>query len=107
MASGSEVEIACSASKKISQKNNLNLRVVSIPSFELFEKNDLDYKNQILGNKPIFGIEAGVINGWEKYLNSKNFIGMSSFGESGPYKELYNYFKITDENLIETITKNL
>ena len=57
--------------------------------------------------KPIFGIEAGVINGWEKYLDAKNFVGMKTFGESAPYKELYNHFKITDENLIENIIKNL
>ena len=81
--------------------------MISIPSFELFEKNDLNYKKEILGNKTIFGIEAGIINGWEKYLDTKNFIGMSTFGESGPYKELYNHFKITDENLIEKITKTL
>ena len=37
-------------------------------SFELFEKNDHSYKNEILGNKPIYAIEAGVINGWEKYI---------------------------------------
>ncbi len=107
LASGSEVEIACSASEKLKIQNNLNIRVVSIPSFELFEKNNADIKKQILGNKPLFGIEAGVVNGWEKYVNTENFVGMSTFGESGPYKELYKHFKITDQNLIEIITKNL
>ena len=42
-------------------------------SFELFEKNDDGYKNEILGNKPIYAIEAGVINGWEKYIKNENF----------------------------------
>ena len=107
LASGSEVEIACAASNKLKKNANLSIRVVSIPSFELFEKNDLNYKKEILGNKTIFGIEAGVINGWEKYLDTKNFIGMSTFGESGPYKELYSHFKISDENLIEKIIKTL
>ena len=107
LASGSEVEIACSASEKIKRDNNLKVNVVSIPSFELFNKQDAEYKKKILGNKTIFGIEAGVINGWEKYLNSNNFVGMTTFGESGPYKELYNHFKITDENLIETIISAL
>ena len=107
LASGSEVEIACSASNKLKEENDLDVRVVSIPSFELFENNNDDYKNEIIGNKPVFGIEAGVINGWEKYLNKKNFVGMSTFGESGPYKQLYNHFKITDHNLIELIKKNL
>ena len=58
-------------------------------------------------NKPIFAIEAGVINGWEKYIKNENFVGMSTFGESGPYKDLYKHFKITDDNLIEKIIKNL
>ena len=107
LASGSEVEIACSASNELKQNNSLNIRVISIPSFELFEKSNLEYRQEILGNKPIFGIEAGIVNGWEKYLDSKNFIGMTAFGESGPYKELYNHFKITDKNLIEMIRKNL
>ena len=91
----------------MNKNNNLSIRVVSIPSFELFDKNEVIYKNEIIGNKPVFGIEAGVINGWEKYINAKNFIGMSTFGESGPYKELYDHFKITDENLIEKIIKTL
>ena len=107
LASGSEVEIACLASNKLNQNHNLNIRVVSIPSFELFEKNDLNYKKLILGEKPIFAIEAGVVNGWDKYVDNKNFVGMSTFGESGPYKKLYDHFKITDQNLIEKITKNL
>ena len=107
LASGSEVEIACSASNKLKEQNDLDVRVVSIPSFELFENNNDDYKNEIIGDKPVFGIEAGIINGWEKYLNKKNFVGMSTFGESGPYKQLYNHFKITDQNLIELIKKNL
>ena len=81
--------------------------MVSIPSFELFEKNQEKYKRELLGNKPVFGIEAGVINGWEKYINSKNFVGMSSFGESGPYKDLFEHFNITDQNLIEKIMKTL
>ena len=107
IATGSEVEIACSASNKLYNNDNLKINVVSAPSFEIFEKNNNAYIEEILGNKKIFGIEAGVINGWEKYVEFKNFVGMSTFGESAPYKELYNYFKITDENLIDRIKENL
>ena len=107
IASGSEVEIACRVSKKLKEERDLKIKVVSIPSFELFEKNQEKYKKELLGNKPVFGIEAGVINGWEKYINSKNFVGMSSFGESGPYKDLFEHFNITDQNLIEKIMKTL
>ncbi len=106
LASGSEVEIACSAARKL-ELNNQKIRVVSVPSFELFEKSNSNYKKEILGNKPIFGIEAGIISGWEKYVNKDNFVGMSTFGESGPYKDLYSHFEITDTKLIEIINKNL
>jgi transketolase len=93
--------------KDFKEYSNLKIRVVSMSSFELFEKNDDGYKNEILGNKPIFAIEAGVINGWEKYIKNENFVGMSTFGESGPYKDLYKHFKITDDYLIEKIIKTL
>ena len=85
----------------------MKINVVSAPSFEIFEKNNNAYIKEILGDKTIFGIEAGVINGWEKYVEFKNFVGMSTFGESAPYKELYKYFKITDENMIDRIKENL
>ena len=78
-----------------------------MPSFELFEKQTTKYKKQILGSKLCFGIEAGVINGWEKYVNQKNFIGMKSFGASAPYKDLYKFFGITADNLVKTIKKNI
>ena len=65
------------------------------------------YKTKILGNKPRFAIEAGVINGWEKFVPSQNFLGMKSFGASGPYKKLYEYFGITTDNLIKMIKNNI
>jgi len=106
LSSGSEVEIAKEAADEL-EKENINLRVISIPSFELFERNDENYKKNVIGNKVCFGIEAGVINGWEKYIKSKNFLGMKSFGASGPYQELYEFFGITKKNLIEMIKKNI
>ena len=101
-ASGSEVEIAMEASNKLEEKN-INLRVISFPSMELFENQDENYKKEMIGKKPLFAVEAGVINGWEKYINHKNFIGMSSFGESGPYKDVYKYFGITSEDICKKI----
>ena len=78
-----------------------------MPSWEIFDKQNQEYKNSLLGNKPIFAIEAGVINGWEKYILSENFIGMKSFGASGPYKKLYEHFGITSEELIKLIMKGI
>ncbi len=105
-ATGSEVEIAVNAAKQLANEN-INLRVISFPSWELFSMQSDSYKQKILGNKPRFAIEAGVINGWEKFVPSQNFLGMKSFGASGPYKKLYEYFGITTDNLIKMIKNNI
>ncbi len=105
-ASGSEVEIAIEASNKLEQIN-INLRVISFPSMELFENQDENYKKEIIGEKPLFAVEAGIINGWEKYINHQNFIGMNSFGKSGPYKEVYKHFGITSDKICENIKSKL
>ena len=106
LATGSEVEIAVNASKKLS-KQKIYTRVISFPSWELFEKQNDSYKQRIIGKKPVFAIEAGIINGWERYITKNNYIGMSTFGASGPYKKLYKHFGISSENLIKMIKKNI
>ncbi len=105
-ASGSEVEIALLASDKL-KEDNINLRVISFPSMELFDIQDSKYKKEIIDNKPKFAIEAGIINGWEKYIDNDNFIGMKSFGASGPYKDVYKYFGITPEQVCKIIKNKL
>ena len=62
---------------------------------------------KILGNKLLFAIEAGSINGWEKYISSENFIGMKSFGASGPYKELFEHFEITSKAMVKLIKERI
>ena len=106
LSSGSEVEIALKASETL-EKNNIYIRVVSIPSFEIFNSETKKYKKKIIGSKTCFGIEAGIINGWEKYVNSEHFIGMKTFGASAPYKDLYKHFGITKEKLMIKIKKNI
>tara|TARA_Y100000590_G_C15746845_1_gene1022443 strand:- start:8087 stop:10120 length:2034 start_codon:yes stop_codon:yes gene_type:complete len=106
LATGSEVEIAIKASTHL-EKENIKVRVISIPCFEIFNSQSKEYKKQILGSKTCFGIEAGVINGWEKYVDEEKFIGMETFGASGPYKELYEHFQISSEHLIKKIKNNI
>ena len=106
LATGSEVEIAINASIAL-EKDNIKVRVISIPCFEIFNSQSKEYKKQILGSKTCFGIEAGVINGWEKYVDEEKFIGMETFGASGPYKELYEHFQISSEHLIKKIKNNI
>ncbi len=105
-ASGSEVEIALEAANALI-KENIFLRVISFPSWELFNNQSKSYKEKIMGNKPRFAIEAGIVNGWENFVPSNHFIGMKSFGGSGPYKKLFKFFGITSEKLIKLIKQNL
>jgi len=106
LATGSEVEIAYNASINLA-KENIKARVLSFPSWEIFDKQKKEEKINILGKKPIFAIEAGTINGWEKYIPFDNFIGMNSFGASGPHKKLYEHFGITSEALQELIKRKV
>ena len=62
---------------------------------------------EILGNKLLFAIEAGTVNGCERYISNENFIGMKSFGASGPYKELFEHFEITSKALTKLIKERI
>jgi transketolase len=107
-ASGSEVEIALEA-KKILEKNGHATRVVSVPCFELFEAQSADYRKQIIGEAGVrIAIEAGVKQGWERFIGEDGgFVGMSTFGASAPYKELYEHFGITAEAVVEAAKERL
>jgi transketolase len=95
MATGSEVELAVQASALLT-KDGIRAAVVSIPCFELFAAQDESYRAKVLGNAPRVGIEAGVQQGWERWLGENSaFIGMDSFGASAPAPQLYEHFGIT------------
>jgi transketolase len=109
IATGSEVEIAVNAQAQLAQQN-ISVKVVSMPCVELFEKQSLDYQQQVLGNKNNFKIvvEAALKQGWEKYLGEKGiFIGMNSFGASAKAEDLYQYFGITTENVVKAVVENI
>jgi transketolase len=97
-ATGSEVEIAVAAKALVEQAGR-RARVVSLPSFELFEKQGADYRASIIGDAAVkVGIEAAVRQGWDRYIgNDGIFVGMAGFGASAPYEELYKEFGITAE----------
>jgi transketolase len=106
MASGSEVEIAISASKKLSQKN-INSKVISFPSMELFDAQSENYRSKILGETKIkISIEASHPMSWKKYVGNDGVtMGIEDFGKSAPYKEVYKYFKLTDDDIVNTALK--
>jgi transketolase len=109
LASGSEVSIALCAAEGLA-KENIKANVISMPSWELFEKQSKEYKDSVLppAVKARVGIEAGVELGWQKWLGDKGiFIGMSSFGASAPYKVCFEKFGITTDAVIAAAKKQL
>ncbi|CAH1650466.1 transketolase 1 [Hyphomicrobiales bacterium] len=104
-ASGSEVEIAIAAQAKLAEKG-IHARVVSVPSLELFLEQPEDVQKAVIGDAPIkVAIEAAVRFGWDAVIGHDGiFVGMASFGASGPYKDLYAYFGITAESVVERVT---
>ncbi len=99
-ASGSEVAIAAEARARL-QAEGIPTRVVSVPCFELFERQPAAYQKQVLGEGTArVAVEAGVRQGWERFVGSGGgFVGMSSFGASAPIKALYEHFGITADKV--------
>jgi len=109
LASGSEVQIALAAAEKLAAEG-IKAQVVSMPCWELFEKQSIDYQNSVIppNVKARVGIEAGVEMGWHKWLGEKGvFIGMSTFGASAPAKVCFEKFGITSDKIVEAAKKAL
>jgi transketolase len=99
---GSEVPLALGAYDQLI-KEGVKVRVVSMPSWELFERQTKEYRNSVLppSVKKRIAIEALVPMGWEKYVgDSGRIIGMTSFGTSAPVDVIFKYFGFTVENVI-------
>lgn len=109
LASGSEVELAYEAGKILKDKN-IKVRVVSMPSWELFEKQEDGYKEYILPKsvKTRLAIEMGRSMGWHKYTGlDGDVMAIDTFGASGPAKTLFNHFGFTVERVVERAMKFL
>ena len=86
----------------------LHVRVVSMPSWDLFEHQSAAYRSEVLGSAPVrVAVEAGVRLGWDRYIGDGPFVGMSSFGASGPYRQVYEHFGITAEAVAEAVRDRL
>jgi transketolase len=101
-ASGSEIEIAVAARTLLAARG-IAARIVSVPSFELFAKQDDAYRAKVIGTASVkIGIEAAIGMGWDRLIGSDGiFVGMTGFGASAPYKELYAHFGITAEAVVQ------
>ena len=103
IATGSEVHIALEAQKRLAQEN-IAARVVSMPSWELFEKIPQEYKDRVLLPDVTvrLAIEAGSPMGWEHYVGNRGaIIGMSGFGASAPGGTVMKQFGFTPENIVQ------
>lgn len=107
MASGSEVE-PCVEAQKLLKEQGVDARVISMPSFELFERQSDEYKESVMPKavRARVAVEAAATFGWHKYVGLDGaVIGLDHFGASAPYKFLFKEYGFTAENVAETAKK--
>ena len=103
IATGTEVSLAVEA-QKILAADKINVNVVSLPCWELFEAQPKAYRDEVLGTAPRIAVEAGVTFGWSRYVGSEdNVIGINTFGASGKGPEVYKHFGITAQAIVNKI----
>jgi transketolase len=107
-ATGSEVSIALDAVKLL-EGQGVKARLVSVPCLELFFKQDDAYREKVIGPaKARVAVEAGISLSWMHLIGNRGkFVGMSTFGASGPIDKLYEYFGITPKGIVEAVTSQL
>ncbi|MEO8713415.1 MAG: transketolase [Acetobacteraceae bacterium] len=107
IATGTEVAIAMDAREQLGREG-VAVAVVSLPCWELFAQQDEPYRDAVLGGAPRVGIEAASPFGWERWLGPDGvFIGMTTFGASAPFQDVYDYFGITAEAVVAAVRKKL
>ena len=105
IASGSEVSLAVNAKEEL-KKSGIDVRVVSMPSMELFDKQSAEYKESVLPNavRKRVAVEALSDFGWNKYVGlDGKVIAMEGFGASGPAATLFEHFGFTVDNVVKTV----
>jgi len=108
LATGSEVWVALDVKEKLS---NQNIKVVNLACWELFDEQDVNYKNDVLACNDttlIVSLEAGITDGWQKYTGRNGLnIGINTFGESAPGKDVANHFGLNPEKVCDVIINKL
>ena len=105
IATGSEVELAMGAAASEALANK-NIRVVSMPSTTVFDQQSPEYRESVLPAAVTarVAVEAAVVDGWYKYVGMNGaIVGMNTFGESAPAKELFAYFGFTVDKVVEAV----
>ena len=104
IATGSEVALAIEAQKVLADQR-IAVRVVSMPSTNVFDRQDAEYRNRVLPVAlPCVAVEAGVSDIWRKYVGRRGrVIGMDRFGESAPANDLMRYFELVPERVVAAV----
>jgi transketolase len=107
-ASGSEVSL-CIEAKAALEKQGIAARVVSVPCLDLFLAQDASYRAAVIGDAKVkLACEAAIRMGWDEVIGADSlFVGMTGFGASAPYKDLYRHFGITTEAVVQAATNKL
>ncbi len=106
IATGSEVQLALHAQQLLAERG-IAVRVVSMPSTTVFDRQNVAYKTQVLPAKiPRIAVEAGVTDGWWKY-GCAAVVGIDTYGESAPAPVLFKHFGFTAQNVADTVRKVL
>ena len=102
IASGSEVEIALEAQEKLKDLS-INSKVISVPCYDLFQNQTENYKDGILGKDTLkISIEASSQSGWKSLVGKDGVtLGLSTFGKSAPYKDIYKLFNLTSDEIVK------
>ncbi len=108
IASGSEVEIALEAQNKLMDLN-INSKVISVPCYDIFQNQSNNYKDEILGiNTFKISIEASSQSGWKSVVGKDGVtLGLSTFGKSAPYKDIYKLFNLTSDEIVKIVKANV
>ncbi len=108
IATGSETSLASEVGHKLAT-DGIYSKIISMPCHELFDQQSEGYKNEILSETNlVVSIEASETNYWKKYTNYNGLnFGIDDFGKSAPYKDIYNHFGISNENIIKKIKERL
>jgi transketolase len=108
IATGSEVQLAVEAQKMLASEN-IPVRVVSMPSTSVFDRQDASYRESVLPRGvPRIAVEAGVSDYWRKYVGLEGaVVGIDRYGESAPAADVFKFFGFTAENVVKTVKQVL
>ena len=104
ISTGSEIDLACKISHKLAT-HNIYSKVISMPCHEIFDSQNDKYKSEILTSNLLkVSIEESETSYWKKYNGDYGLnFGVNEFGKSAPYKDIYDHFKLNEENIINKI----